>query len=157
VESHSKQTTFIVEFPIIPLRESNEAERLIREQEQFLRNIYEGVEHLICVVDVTEEGKFIEVAFNPAADRATGLVNSQITGKSSIEVFRNAIDAINEKNISSKETSNEFEPEISICTELVASERVIIRFIDNGTGVSEKVAKRLYDPFFTTKPVGKRT
>lgn len=45
-------------------------------------------------------------------------------------------------------------PTIWISTELSASETILIRIKDNGMGMSEDVKKRLFTPFFTTKPVG---
>ncbi|MDD3044252.1 MAG: HAMP domain-containing sensor histidine kinase, partial [Candidatus Delongbacteria bacterium] len=35
--------------------------------------------------------------------------------------------------------------------------RIIITIADNGTGIPEKIRERVYDPFFTTKEVGKGT
>jgi signal transduction histidine kinase len=36
-------------------------------------------------------------------------------------------------------------------------QRVVVRVIDNGPGISEEVRKHLFEPFFTTKAVGKGT
>ena len=34
---------------------------------------------------------------------------------------------------------------------------MVVRVIDNGTGIEPDVQKRIFDPFFTTKPVGEGT
>ncbi len=39
----------------------------------------------------------------------------------------------------------------------VDSDHVVIEVADNGTGIPEKIRHRIYDPFFTTKAVGKGT
>ena len=36
-------------------------------------------------------------------------------------------------------------------------QRVVVRVIDNGTGIPEDIRERIFDPFFTTKPVGHGT
>jgi signal transduction histidine kinase len=36
-------------------------------------------------------------------------------------------------------------------------QRVVIRIIDNGSGITDQDRERIFDPFFTTKPVGKGT
>ncbi|NEP43019.1 MAG: HAMP domain-containing histidine kinase, partial [Okeania sp. SIO2H7] len=51
---------------------------------------------------------------------------------------------------------------IWVKTEVVSDEdeepeKVIIRIIDNGPGMTEEVRQKLFDKFFTTKPVGKGT
>ncbi|OLP19585.1 hypothetical protein BST81_04805 [Leptolyngbya sp. 'hensonii'] len=48
-------------------------------------------------------------------------------------------------------------PTITIRTEFLSPDRVLIRIADNGPGMNEETRKRLFDPFFTTKPVGKGT
>jgi len=60
----------------------------------------------------------------------------------------NAADAIKEKG--------EKEGLISISTQ-AGSEMVTIRISDTGTGMPEKVRERIFDPFYTTKEVGKGT
>ncbi|MCB0320733.1 MAG: hypothetical protein KDD60_07375, partial [Bdellovibrionales bacterium] len=45
---------------------------------------------------------------------------------------------------------------ISLKTEIRGSE-VIILISDNGTGIPEEILSKIYDPFFTTKDVGKGT
>jgi signal transduction histidine kinase len=37
------------------------------------------------------------------------------------------------------------------------NQRVVVRIVDNGSGIPEQVRERIFDPFFTTKPVGQGT
>ncbi len=39
----------------------------------------------------------------------------------------------------------------------VQDQQIIIRFQDNGTGMSEEIQEKIFEPFFTTKDVGKGT
>jgi signal transduction histidine kinase len=39
----------------------------------------------------------------------------------------------------------------------VDAERVFIRVLDTGIGMTDEIKKRIFDPFFTTKEVGKGT
>jgi signal transduction histidine kinase len=38
-----------------------------------------------------------------------------------------------------------------------STRRVVVRIIDNGSGMPVEVRARVFDPFFTTKPIGKGT
>ncbi|MCU0567458.1 MAG: PAS domain-containing protein [Oculatellaceae cyanobacterium Prado106] len=48
-------------------------------------------------------------------------------------------------------------PEIRITTQLIDSDTIQIQIIDNGLGMTETTRQKLFNPFFTTKPVGKGT
>ncbi|RUT01277.1 hypothetical protein DSM106972_068280 [Dulcicalothrix desertica PCC 7102] len=67
-----------------------------------------------------------------------------------MNLLSNAIDAIEEK-ITKSVLPN---PEISISTELVESNIVKICIADNGLGIPEQVKQKIFNPFFTTKPIG---
>lgn len=47
--------------------------------------------------------------------------------------------------------------QIRICTEISDNRQVIIRIADNGSGMTEEVRSKLFNPFFTTKSIGKGT
>ncbi|UFW69180.1 ATP-binding protein [Bradyrhizobium sp. WU425] len=56
-----------------------------------------------------------------------------------------------------KETCDEnFEPILSAVTRSLGN-KVEIRFRDNGTGIPPEVRKKIFNPFFTTKPAGEGT
>ncbi|NJL88954.1 MAG: histidine kinase [Coleofasciculaceae cyanobacterium SM2_1_6] len=47
--------------------------------------------------------------------------------------------------------------QITICTELINKNYLRIRISDNGLGMPEEVRQKIFNPFFTTKPIGKGT
>lgn len=71
-------------------------------------------------------------------------------------ILTNAIDVLEEKLIHLKLKSS-FTPLIRIRTTVDKVGWVNIQIFDNGSGISEDVKNKIYDPFFTTKPVGQGT
>ncbi len=69
-----------------------------------------------------------------------------------MNIIANAIDAL-EENFTDGYVRN---PEITIQT-LRQDDRVLISIADNGLGIKPEQRSRLFDPFYTTKPVGKGT
>ncbi|MEH2093552.1 trifunctional serine/threonine-protein kinase/ATP-binding protein/sensor histidine kinase [Nostoc sp.] len=67
-----------------------------------------------------------------------------------MNILNNAIDALEESDINRQ-------PTIIIQTEFREAKKVIIRIADNGIGMSESVQNKIFNPFFTTKPVGSGT
>ncbi|MBF2064272.1 MAG: hybrid sensor histidine kinase/response regulator [Calothrix sp. C42_A2020_038] len=65
-----------------------------------------------------------------------------------MNIFSNAIDALEEAKINS--------PTITIRTSMITG-WVIVSITDNGVGIPEDIRDKLFNPFFTTKPVGKGT
>ncbi|MDF0554425.1 ATP-binding protein [Kamptonema sp. UHCC 0994] len=75
-----------------------------------------------------------------------------------MNLLSNAIDALNyyDRERSQEQIKNE-PSTITICTSLVNRDWVRICIKDNGPGMTSDVRKRLFSPFFTTKPVGEGT
>ncbi|NER36860.1 MAG: histidine kinase [Oscillatoria sp. SIO1A7] len=69
-----------------------------------------------------------------------------------MNIISNAIDALKEG-----EGASSSMPEIRIKTEMPNSNRVTIRISDNGPGMTDEVKQKIFNPFFTTKPVGQGT
>lgn len=88
-----------------------------------------------------------------------------------MNLLANAIEALELPNSCKEDLNSQsaesFEPTISIYTELIQetnaeltepnSIKVIIKISDNGPGIPIEVQERLFQPMFTTKPVGKGT
>jgi signal transduction histidine kinase len=77
-----------------------------------------------------------------------------------MNLLSNAIDAIQQSDRqASTDNTEEFslKPEIAIKTRVVDSNRISITITDNGLGIPPDVLPRIFDLFFTTKPIGKGT
>jgi signal transduction histidine kinase len=75
-----------------------------------------------------------------------------------VNILANAIGAIEECSSQKTLDENKANPDrIRICTEVSNYNTAIIRIYDRGQGISEEVRQRIFDPFFTAKPIGKGT
>ncbi|MBN3925866.1 ATP-binding protein [Nostoc sp. NMS4] len=78
-----------------------------------------------------------------------------------MNILANAIDALEEEmenwKVKNNPQSPTPKPQITILTKAIDQQWVLIRIADNGPGMKEEVIRRIYDPFFTTKDVGKGT
>ncbi|MEM6423955.1 MAG: response regulator [Cyanobacteria bacterium P01_D01_bin.128] len=71
-----------------------------------------------------------------------------------MNLLANAIDALEEAMLSGKMVDST--PQIHISTYL-SDQRAVVQIEDNGVGIPESVQQRLFEPLFTTKPIGKGT
>ncbi|MEG4999934.1 sensor histidine kinase [Microcoleus sp. B4-D4] len=87
-----------------------------------------------------------------------------------VNLISNALDAVEEKaklekisyeeakkqsNFESKQAeTSSFSPKISITTEYLDDDSVVVRISDNGTGIPAASQERMFETFFTTKPRG---
>ncbi len=90
-------------------------------------------------------------------DFETGLekinIISQDIGRVILNLFTNAFYSVSAKK---KIQIDGYEPTVSVSTKKLAG-KVVIRVKDNGMGVPQKVLDKIFQPFFTTKPVGEGT
>lgn len=73
-----------------------------------------------------------------------------------LSILSNAVDAIQERIETSKDSSCA-SGQITIHTAVVNDARVQISIMDNGIGMDEAALHQVFNPFFTTKPVGQGT
>lgn len=72
-----------------------------------------------------------------------------------MNILSNAIDALAGQR--SPAAAAAVPPQITIQTRLLGHNQVRIQISDNGPGIPEKIRSQIFNPFFTTKPVGKGT
>ena len=124
-------------------------------------NIHEGIDSSLLILQNKLKAKHdrpaIEVIKNygalPSVECYVGQLNQVF-----MNILVNGIDAIESYNEQrGYEEILENPARITIHTEYLHKNNVVVRIADNGSGMSQEVKKRLFDPFFTTKPVGKGT
>ncbi len=59
----------------------------LEKQEQFLRTVYDGVDHALIIIDITKDAKFRYAEMNLAAEKDTGFKKAQFIGKTPQELF----------------------------------------------------------------------
>jgi len=88
-------------------------------------------------------------------DSSIGKINiiPQDIGRVLLNLYNNAFYAVMEKMRSS---SNGYQPTISVNTKKI-NDKIEIRVTDNGNGIPQNIADKIFQPFFTTKPTGQGT
>ncbi|GAB4029247.1 sensor histidine kinase [Spirosoma gilvum] len=70
-----------------------------------------------------------------------------------LNLVLNACYAVNERR---KREGDQYKPTITVTSKKLA-DQIEIKICDNGDGIPEEVKRKLFTPFFTTKPAGKGT
>jgi signal transduction histidine kinase len=119
-------------------------------------NIHDGIDNTLMILGSrlkeTQTRSRIEVVREygdlPLVECYAGQLNQVF-----MNLLSNAIDALED----AIQAEKLFTPTITIRTERVNNDWINIQINDNGVGIPQEIEKRLFDPFFTSKPVGKGT
>jgi signal transduction histidine kinase len=71
-----------------------------------------------------------------------------------MNLLSNAIDALGDRWA---QEGAGFAPQLQITTHLSQPDRVQIAIQDNGLGIPEALQSKIFEPFYTTKPIGQGT
>ncbi|WP_226163249.1 ATP-binding protein [Hymenobacter terricola] len=124
--------------------------------EESLTLAYEGV----CTSDKSFRAT-LGREFDPKL--GTVAVVTQDMGRVLLNLCTNALYAVRQRqllaaaNTDAEDSEAEYEPTVTVSTCRPTGKVVEIRVRDNGTGMSEAVREKVFQPFFTTKPVGEGT
>ncbi|MBD2015043.1 GAF domain-containing protein [Microcoleus sp. FACHB-53] len=130
------------------------------EAEKKLVDIHEGIDNTLVILQNKLESKQGIAAIKiikqygnlPLVECYAAQLNQVF-----LNIINNAIEAIDEEIEKRLAANLSFSPQIHIKTEVLEPDEVLIRITDNGTGMTEKDIRQIFNPFFTTKPVGKGT
>jgi two-component system NtrC family sensor kinase len=81
-------------------------------------------------------------------------VVSQDIGRVILNLINNAFYAVNERQ--KREQYSGYKPLVTLTTSK-QGDQVVIEVADNGTGMTEQLKEKIFQPFFTTKPTGEGT
>jgi signal transduction histidine kinase len=97
----------------------------------------------------------INIILNKAFDPSVNSIKvvPQDIGRVILNLCNNAFYAVGEKK---KTQPGEYEPTVEVST-AQADHKVEIRIKDNGNGIPESAIKKIFQPFYTTKPSGQGT
>ena len=124
-------------------------------------NIHSGIDSTIMILQhrlkEKTERPAIEIIKNygnlPLIECYAGQLNQVF-----MNILANGIDAIEEKNLHQTFEEIQTNPnQIIIATSIINNNWLQIAIADNGIGMTEEVQKQIFNPFFTTKPVGSGT
>jgi two-component system NtrC family sensor kinase len=124
------------------------------ESEKKLVNLHEGIENTMLILrhrlQSRAEHPSIEVIKEYGDIPQVECYASQMN-QVFMNILTNAIDAVEESVVKTQNPK----PKIRIRTEISRPNYVVVKIADNGAGIPEKIQAHVFDPFFTSKPVGK--
>ena len=126
------------------------------ESDRKAANIHEGIDSTVLILQhrLKSKGNHEEIRLVydygelPIISCYPGQINQVL-----MNILANGIDALEE----ACEKDNSFIPTIQIRTQSIEKNQVQIQIIDNGPGIPKAVLDRIFDPFYTTKPIGQGT
>ena len=110
---------------------------------EFLRLAYHGLR----ANDKNFNAK-IETNFDSNIEKIN--VVAQDIGRVLLNLVNNAFYAVNEKQ---RQNIPGYDPTVKLSSKN-AGGKIELRVVDNGIGISQKIADKIFQPFFTTKPTG---
>ena len=114
--------------------------------DEYLRLAYHGLR---------AKDKSFNAKFETTFEEGIGKVNviPQDIGRVVLNLITNAFYAVNERK---KLDQKDYEPTVTVTTKKEGDE-VFVSVQDNGNGIPDSVRKKIFQPFFTTKPTGQGT
>jgi signal transduction histidine kinase len=150
INHHGQRASDIVKGMLQHSRSSNGVKELTDINalcDEYLRLSYHGLR---------AKDKSFNAEFETKFDAALTPINvvPQDIGRVILNLINNAFYAVKERQ--KKEQDSGYKPLVTLTTS-EQGDQVVIEVADNGTGMTEQVKEKIFQPFFTTKPTGEGT
>jgi signal transduction histidine kinase len=173
INHHGKRADAIVKGMLHHSRSSSGVKELTDINalcDEYLRLAYHGLRAKDKSLSAGQAG--FNAKFETHFDTGIGKVNvvPQEIGRVILNLINNAFYAVTERKKlippypkgEEEALSNNYEPVVKVITRRLGPPsgewgKIEIRVIDNGTGISQKILDKIFQPFFTTKPTGQGT
>jgi signal transduction histidine kinase len=149
IKHHGKRADAIVKGMLQHSRSGNalkEATDINKLADEYLRLAYHGIRGKGSSFNVN-----LKTDFDPTI-RSLNIIPQDI-GRVLLNLYNNAFYAIAEKKNKHPE---DYEPTVLVTTKNMSLHAAVI-IKDNGNGIPEKELRKIFQPFFTTKPTGQGT
>ncbi len=154
VKYHGKRADAIVKSMLQHSRTSSGQKELTDINalcDEYLRLAYHGLR---------AKDKSFNAKFETHLDPAVGKINivPQEIGRVMLNLINNAFYAVDEKKKTPQppKGGDQYEPTVTVSTKK-NNDKLQIKVSDNGNGIPKKIADKIFQPFFTTKPTGQGT
>ena len=150
INYHGKRAGDIVKGMLQHSRNSSVAAKELTDinklADEYLRLAYHGLR---------AKNKSFNANMTTDFDQSIGNINiiPQDIGRVILNLITNAFYVVDEKKKSGIEG---YQPTVSVSTEKLGN-NILIIVKDNGNGIPQKIADKIFQPFFTTKPTGQGT
>src|SRR6476659_1866561 len=104
-------------------------------------DVARGIDDTVTVLRAKARKKSATIVVDLAADLPKVLCFAGELNQVWANLIDNALDAIRDSGRIDIRVTHE-------------RKRVVVRIVDNGSGIPEEIRERIFDPFFTTKPLG---
>ncbi|HEY4965972.1 MAG TPA: two-component regulator propeller domain-containing protein [Puia sp.] len=149
INHHGKRADAIVKGMLLHSRNNSGAKEptdINALAEEYLRLAYHGLRAKDKTFNAT-----MQTDFDATLDKIN--IVPQEIGRVLLNLINNAFYAVAEKK---KQQPDGYEPKVSVTTRKTG-DKFEISVSDNGNGIPQKIADKIFQPFFTTKPAGQGT
>tara|TARA_A100000171_G_scaffold52255_1_gene69766 strand:+ start:422 stop:2593 length:2172 start_codon:yes stop_codon:yes gene_type:complete len=147
IDEHAQRADAIVRSMLLHAKGGTDAQVLTDINQLLRQNV------VLATSGFKQKGLLIDIQEDFASPAPKSIIFPQSVGRVFLNIIHNACDALYKKR---QVNGSDFKPVLILKTRDY-KDTIEIRLRDNGPGISPELRKKIFDPFFSTKPAGSGT